>query len=305
MPSRFARSVPIAAVVACLASPLAASRQASAQDPSATTGIDTSRFDLIRPTIERAIADKKLPGAVVLVGRGNRVLYEKAVGNRSIEPAVEPMTLDTIFDLASLTKVIATTTSVMKLMEDGRIRMNDRVAAFIPGFERYGKADITIRHLMTHTSGLRPDLDLADAWAGPDVAIDLAIEEVPTSSAGRAFRLQRHQLHFARRHRPSRERSAAERVRAETDLRAAGDEGHDVPAAGIVAAAHRADREVHTVWLAVRGLEPADAARRRARSDGQADGWCCRSRGTLWHRCGRLDLLPDAAEQGHVQRARA
>ncbi len=187
MLSRFARTVPIAAVVACLASPLAASRQASAQDPSATTGIDTSRFDLIRPTIERAIADKKLPGAVVLVGRGDRVLYEKAVGNRSIEPAVEPMTVDTIFDLASLTKVMATTTSVMKLMEDGRIRMNDRVAAFIPGFERYGKADITIRHLMTHTSGLRPDLDLADAWAGPDVAIDLAIEEVPTSSAGERF----------------------------------------------------------------------------------------------------------------------
>ena len=75
----------------------------------------------------------------------------------------------------------------MKLMEDGRIRMNDRVAAFVPGFERYGKADITIRHLMTHTSGLRPDLDLADAWAGPDMAIDLAIEEVPTSSAGERF----------------------------------------------------------------------------------------------------------------------
>jgi CubicO group peptidase (beta-lactamase class C family) len=97
------------------------------------------------------------------------------------------MTLDTIFDMASLTKVIATTTSVMKLMEDGRIRMNDRVAAFIPGFERYGKADITIRHLMTHTSGLRPDLDLADDWSGSEVAINLAIEEVPTSSAGERF----------------------------------------------------------------------------------------------------------------------
>ena len=72
-------------------------------------------------------------------------------------------------------------------MEDGRIRMNDRVAAFIPGFERYGKADITIRHLMTHTSGLRPDLDLADEWSGSDVAINLAMEEVPTSSPGERF----------------------------------------------------------------------------------------------------------------------
>ena len=149
--------------------------------------MDTSRFDAIAAAVERAIADKKLPGAVVLVGRGDRVLYEKAVGQRALEPAPEPMTADTIFDQASLTKVIATTTSVMKLMEDGRIRMNDKVAAFVPGFERYGKADITIRQLMTHTSGLRPDLDLADSWSGYDTAIGLAIEEVPTSAPGARF----------------------------------------------------------------------------------------------------------------------
>ena len=97
------------------------------------------------------------------------------------------MTLDTIFDLASLTKVVATTTSVMKLMEDGKIRMNDRVATFIPGFERYKKADITIRHLLTHTSGLRPDLDLAETWTGSDEAIHLATEEVPTAPPGEHF----------------------------------------------------------------------------------------------------------------------
>ncbi|PYR93247.1 MAG: hypothetical protein DMF84_09635 [Acidobacteria bacterium] len=150
-------------------------------------GLDAKRLDEIPPLVEAAIAEKKLPGAVVLVGRGDRVVYEKAIGNRSVEPVTESMTLDTIFDLASLTKVVATTTSVMKLMEDGRIRMNDRVATFIPGFERYQKADITIRHLMTHTSGLRPDLDLADTWAGSDEAIHLAIEEVPTSSPGERF----------------------------------------------------------------------------------------------------------------------
>src|SRR5205814_4207562 len=69
----------------------------------------------------------------------------------------------------------------------GRIRMNDRVATFIPGFERYRKADITVRHLLTHTSGLRPDLDLADTWTGSDEAIHLAIEEVPTSPPGERF----------------------------------------------------------------------------------------------------------------------
>jgi len=97
------------------------------------------------------------------------------------------MTADTIFDLASLTKVIATTTSVMKLLEDGRIRLNDRVSTFIPGFERYRKADITIRHLLAHTSGLRPDLDLDEPWSGAEQAITLAIEEVPTTAPGERF----------------------------------------------------------------------------------------------------------------------
>ncbi len=150
-------------------------------------GVDLARFDAIPPVVEDAIHDKKLPGAVVLVGRGDRILYQKAIGHRSVEPTVEPMTLDTMFDLASLTKVVATTPSIMKLVEDGRVRLNDRVATFIPGFERYGKADITVRHLLTHTSGLRPDVDLADDWTGAATAIHLAIEEVPASAPGERF----------------------------------------------------------------------------------------------------------------------
>ena len=122
--------------------------------------------------MQQAIAEKKLPGAVVLVGRGDRLLYQKAIGNRALVPSVEPMTLDTIFDLASLTKVVATTTSVMILVEEGKIRLTDRVSTFIPGFERYGKQDITIRHLMTHVSGLRPDVDLGDTWSGSETAIE-------------------------------------------------------------------------------------------------------------------------------------
>lgn len=158
-----------------------------AQRGAAPPAINSSQFNEIPPLIEEAIADKKLPGAVVLIGRGNRILYRKAVGHRAVVPSVEPMTLDTIFDLASLTKVVATTTSLMKLLEDGRVRLNDRVASFIPGFERYGKGDITVRHLMTHESGLRPDLDLGDMWTGYDKAIELAIEEVPTSPPGERF----------------------------------------------------------------------------------------------------------------------
>ena len=150
-------------------------------------GIDTSRLDAIAPLVEQAIAEKKLPGAVILIGRGDRVVYEKAIGRRAIDPAPEPMTADTIFDVASLTKVVATTTSMMKLIEEARVRLSDRVSTFVPGFERYNKGDITIRHLMAHTSGLRPDVDLGDPWVGYDKAIELAIEEVPTAPAGERF----------------------------------------------------------------------------------------------------------------------
>ena len=149
--------------------------------------MDVRKLDAIEPLVTQAIAEKKLPGAVVLVGRGDKTLYQKAIGNRAVVPAVEPMTLDTMFDLASLTKVVATTTSVMILLEEGKIRLSDRVASFVPGFERYGKGDITVRHLMTHSSGLRPDVDLADAWSGYDAAIKLAIDEVPASPPGERF----------------------------------------------------------------------------------------------------------------------
>ncbi len=149
--------------------------------------VDPSRFDALEPLIRAAIADQKLPGAVVLIGRGERTLSHKAIGQRAVVPSPELMTLDTIFDLASLTKVVATTTSVMILIEEGKIGLNDRVAAFIPGFERYGKGNITIRHLLTHVSGLRPDVDLAEVWTGSDTAIALASEEVPTSAPGTRF----------------------------------------------------------------------------------------------------------------------
>ena len=136
----------------------------------------------------------------------------------------EPMTLDTVFDLASLTKVVATTTSVMMLVEQGRIRLNDRVASYIPGFERYGKGDITIRHLLTHVSGLRPDVDLADAWIGYGSGDRAGRRRGADVAARRAVRLQRHQLLSARRHRAARQRHAARSIRARAHLRAAGDE---------------------------------------------------------------------------------
>jgi len=158
---------------------------ASAQSPRSltqpTTGLDAKRLALIEPLVTEAIARHQLPGAVVLAGRGTQVLYKRAFGNRAVMPAIEPMTVDTIFDLASLTKVVATTTAVMLLVEDGRLRLSDPVSDHVPGFERYGKERITIRHLLTHTSGLRPDLDLEESFEGSAEAIRRAVEEVPVA----------------------------------------------------------------------------------------------------------------------------
>ena len=85
------------------------------------------------------MAAKLTPGAVVLVGRGDQTVYEKAFGFRATVPAEEPMTLDTVFDLASLTKVVATTTAMMTLIEDGRVRLNDTVAQPHPGIRALRK----------------------------------------------------------------------------------------------------------------------------------------------------------------------
>jgi len=104
-----------------------------------------------------------------------------------VVPATEAMTEDTVFDVASLTKVVATTTSIMMLVEQGRVRLSDRVSAHIPGFERYGKQDVTVRHLLTHVSGLRPDLDLHVPFEGYARAIELATEEVLDAPPGQRF----------------------------------------------------------------------------------------------------------------------
>jgi len=167
--------------------PLALAAVVSSAQAPAPRVESTAGFSPIAPLVEAAIARHDLPGAVVLVGRGDTVVYRRAFGQRAVGPAAEPMTEDTIFDVASLTKVVATTTSVMKLMEEGRIRLNDPVAMFIPEFGKYGKAGITISQLLTHTSGLRPDLELEVEFSGAEEAIRRAVEEVPASPPGERF----------------------------------------------------------------------------------------------------------------------
>ena len=138
--------------------------------------------------IEQAIERKDIPGAVLLVGHNGKVVYRKTYGNRSLEPTVEPMTLDTIFDAASLTKVVATTPCMVKLLGEGKFRLNDPIAKYIPEFGKNGKQDITIRMLMTHYSGLREDLSLKEPWSGPETAFKMIEEEKPISPPGTGFR---------------------------------------------------------------------------------------------------------------------
>ncbi len=166
---------------------VAAAAFAGAAQTRPQPAFDLARLARIDGVVSEAMAAHQLPGAVVVVGRGDTVVLRKAYGRRAIEPQPEPMTLDTIFDIASLTKVVATTPAVMMLVEDGRIRLTDPVATFIPEFGKYGKDRVTVRDLLTHMSGLRPDLDLAEPWVGHDDAIRLAAEEVLTDPPGRRF----------------------------------------------------------------------------------------------------------------------
>ena len=164
------------------------SRQTAASEkPTAIAGFDLARLNRIDAVVTEAIANHETPGAVVLVGRGDTVVFRKAYGQRALAPIAEAMTLDTMFDVASLTKVVATTTAAMILLEEGRIRLIDPVAKYVPDFGKYGKDRITIRDLMTHMSGLRPDVDLGDPWEGHDAAIRLGTEEIPVAAPGRRF----------------------------------------------------------------------------------------------------------------------
>jgi uncharacterized protein YbbC (DUF1343 family)/CubicO group peptidase (beta-lactamase class C family) len=136
--------------------------------------------------IEQAVKEDQIPGAVLLIGHDGKVVYQKAYGWRSLIPQKEPMTLDTIFDAASLTKVVATTSCIMKLVEDGKLRLADRVTQYLPEYQA-GRSDITVKQLLTHFSGLRPDLDLKPEWNGYENGIQKALIDKPTSLPGTRF----------------------------------------------------------------------------------------------------------------------
>lgn len=141
----------------------------------------------IAPLIQEAIQKGECPGAVVVVGHDGRIVYRRAFGYRTRIPHDSPMRLTTLFDLASLTKVTATTPAIMRLFEQGKIRLDDPVADYWPEFGQNGKQDITVRELLTHYSGLPPDLPLDQPWAGYATAMKLIVAAHPINPPGVRF----------------------------------------------------------------------------------------------------------------------
>ncbi|HLH04198.1 MAG TPA: exo-beta-N-acetylmuramidase NamZ domain-containing protein [Bryobacteraceae bacterium] len=144
------------------------------------------QFPQVDAIVDEAVRTDVIPGAVVAIGHNGRIVYQKAYGSRALIPTREAMTLDTIFDAASLTKVVATTPSIMKLFEQGKIRLDDPVTKYIPEFQG-GQSPITIRLLMTHFSGFAPDFDMGAPWSGYQAGLQKALAEKPIVPPGTAF----------------------------------------------------------------------------------------------------------------------
>jgi uncharacterized protein YbbC (DUF1343 family)/CubicO group peptidase (beta-lactamase class C family) len=145
--------------------------------------LDSKVLKKMDAEIMDAIDEGKCPGGVVWVEHGTS-RYSKAYGQRAIYPELEEMTPDTIFDLASLTKVVACTPAVMLLVERGTVGLEDKVAKYIPEFTGEGRENVTIRQLLTHTSGLPPDIETKTGWVGQDVAVKMACAEKLRSTPG-------------------------------------------------------------------------------------------------------------------------
>ena len=133
-------------------------------------GFDADRLQRIDKAIDRAIERGQVPGAVVLVGRRGAIAYARAAGKRAVEPKPEAMTRDTIFDMASLTKPIATATAVTILIDEGRLRLSDHFTSTLKEWNNHGKASVTIEQLLRHRAGFVADNPIADYQNGADTA---------------------------------------------------------------------------------------------------------------------------------------
>ena len=150
-------------------------------------GMDRARLAEIEGVVREAISHKQLPGAVVVVGHKGRLVYRRAFGNQAVEPQPEAMTADTVFDLASLTKPVATASSVMILVEHGKIRLNDPLSRYLPEIQDEAARKVTVEQLYTHTSGYASGLDRTRPWQGRRGALQELVREPLRRPAGSHF----------------------------------------------------------------------------------------------------------------------
>jgi len=148
---------------------------------------DRQILDRIDSLVEADISERRVPGAVVLVGRGDKIIFKKAYGKKSVVPESEVMTMDTVFDVASLTKVVATSASVMVLIEEGKLRLSDNIGKFIPEIEDASAKRATIQQLLNHVSGYQPDFDLGEKWNGKDGMLSALYKERLRHAPGTRF----------------------------------------------------------------------------------------------------------------------
>ena len=160
-----------------------ATTPASAAPPATSP---TQAAEAIGAIVRDEIANGKVPGAVVVLGIGDRIVVRQAYGNRSVMPSVQPATLDTIYDAASLTKVMATSVAIMQLVERGQIELDRPAAAYWPAFAANGKGDITVRQLLTHYAALPAGIPTR-AWSGNEGALDTIVALKPLAPAGTRF----------------------------------------------------------------------------------------------------------------------
>lgn len=152
------------AVLGLLGLAMAGAGAAHSQQGSAAGAASSSTWIALDTAARDAVAAGEVPGTVVLVGEGDTVLYRRATGSRALVPTVEPMTADTVFDLASLTKVVATMPAILTLVDQGRVELDAPLGRYLPEFAGPAFRDVTIRRLLTHSAGL-PDMPRPEAMS--------------------------------------------------------------------------------------------------------------------------------------------
>jgi CubicO group peptidase (beta-lactamase class C family) len=153
----------------------------------AAVGLDARHLAAIDDVVAAALAAKQMPGCVVLIGRQGKIAFLKAYGSKQLQPEPAAMTTDTVFDLASITKPVATATSILLLIEHGKLRLEDPIAQHLPEFGQHGKDRITIQHLLTHVGGLIADNRMQDYADGPQAALERICELKPSAEPGAKF----------------------------------------------------------------------------------------------------------------------